>query len=114
MLKQDPTEQGVDPDAPTPWVMLRSVPADMGAAKAVVAKAAIKTANTSVTSNFVLLMTNLPLKQYIFEQQISFSVLINRFTVVLLKKCYRGEIQHHNYCPDHSKRGPATLYVQDH
>jgi hypothetical protein len=59
MLKQDPTEQGVDPDDPWPGVMLRSVPFDMGAANAVVAKAAIKTANTSATSNFVLLMTNL-------------------------------------------------------
>jgi hypothetical protein len=59
MLKQDPTEQGVVPDDPTPWVMLRSAPFGMGAAKAVVAKAAIKTANTSDTINFILLMTNL-------------------------------------------------------
>jgi hypothetical protein len=105
MLKQDPTEQGVVPDDPTPWVMLSTVPFDMGAAKAVVAKAAIKTANTSATNIFVLLMTNLPLKQYLFEQQISSSFLFNRFTAVPLIRCYRGEIQHHNYCPDRSKRG---------
>jgi hypothetical protein len=61
MLKQDPTEQGVVPDDPAPWVMWRTtVPSEgMGAAEAIVAKAAIKTANTSATINFLQLMTNL-------------------------------------------------------
>jgi hypothetical protein len=61
MLKQDPTEHGVVPDDPTPWVMWRTAPFAMGAAEAVVAKAAIKTANTNATINFLQLMTNLHL-----------------------------------------------------
>jgi hypothetical protein len=59
MLKQDPTEQGTVPDDPAPWVMWRTAPFGMGAAEAIVAKAAIKTANTNATINFLQLMTNL-------------------------------------------------------
>jgi hypothetical protein len=59
MPKQDPVEQGVAPFDPEPWVMLSIVPFGRGAANAVVAKAAIKTANTSATSSLALFMTNL-------------------------------------------------------
>jgi hypothetical protein len=59
MLKQDPTEQGVVPDDPTPGVMVSNVPFGRGAANAVVAKVAIKTANASTTNSLTLFMTNL-------------------------------------------------------
>jgi hypothetical protein len=59
MPKQDPTEQGVAPFDPAPWVMVSTVPFGRDAAMAVVAKAAIKIANAIATSSFTLFMMTL-------------------------------------------------------
>jgi len=83
MPKQDPTEHGLFIADPVPGSRTSIDVFGRGAAKADVAKTAMKTANTSATSIFeVLLMTNLHYKQYL-NYYISFSGLIQQ----ILRRC---------------------------